>query len=111
MDTGFFTPDVEFVPTDQGHRQDERSVNQGWTRVSATVLAAVAVSGVLTFCSPPADLTSAELNVASVREARPAPRPVPISPEHLKMIENYRARHVAIPRTDADRRIHPDYDI
>ncbi len=110
METGFFTPDVEFSPTGQGHRLDERSVTQKWATIGATV-AAVAVSGVLIFCQPPADLTEAELNAAVVREARPVPRRVPISPAHLKVVEEYRARHAEIPPTDADRRIRPYYGI
>lgn len=110
MDTGFFTPDIEFSPAGQGHQPDERSVAQNWARISATV-AAVAVSGVLVFCQPPADLTKAELGAAVVRETRPVPRHVPISPAHLKVIEDYRARHVEMPLTDVDRRIRPYYGI
>lgn len=110
MDTGFFAPDVEFSPG-QGHRPDEWSATQKWMKISATVVASATVSVVLAFCQPPADLTEAELNAAVVREARPVPRRVPISPDHLKVIEDYRARHVEMPPTEADRRIRPYYGI
>ena len=109
MDSNFFTPDVEFSPAGQERRPDEQSVGR-WARISATT-AAVAVSGVLAFYHPPTDLTVIDLNPAIIHEARPTPKHVPISDVHLKAAEDYRARHVEMPPTDADRRIRPDYGI
>lgn len=105
-----FTPDIEFLPSDREHQLTERSVSRRWEKITVYA-AAVAVTGVLAFCKPPVDLTEVELHAAVVRSARPAPSHVPIRPEHLKVIEDYRARHVEMPLTDADRRIRPDYGI
>lgn len=109
MDNGFFTPDVEFSSVDQEHSPVERSVGQ-WARITATA-AAVAVSGVLAFYHPPADLTVTDLAPAAIREARAAPKHVPIGDVHLKAAGEYRARHVEVPPTDADRKIRPYYGI
>ena len=109
MDDGFFTPDVEFSLVGQEHRPEEQSVGR-WARISAAA-AAVAVSGVLAFYHPPTDLTVIDLYPAVIREARPAPKHVPISDVHLKAAEDYRARHVEMPPTDADRKIRPYYGI
>ena len=109
MDDGFFTPDVEFSSVGQEHRPVERSVDR-WARITATA-AAVAVSGVLSFYHAPADLTVTDLAPAAIREVRPAPKHVPIGDVHRKAAEDYRARHVEVPSTDADRRIRPYYGI
>lgn len=109
MDEGFFTPDVEFSFGDQELHPVERSVGR-WATITATA-AAVAVSGVLAFYHPPADLTATDLAPAVVRAARLAPKHVPIGDVHLKAAEDYRARHVEVPSTDADRRIRPYYGI
>lgn len=117
MDTSIFAPDVfttdvKFLPSDREFKLAERSVRSQWERIAATA-AAVAVSGVLAFYQPPADLTKAELTsaVSPARAARPVPRHAPIPPGYLKVIEDYRARHVEMPPTDADRRIRPYYGI
>ena len=109
MDNGFFTPDVEFSSVGQEHRPAERSVDR-WARITATA-AAVAVSGVLAFYHPPADATVTDLAPAGIREARRAPKHVPIGDVHLKAAEDYRARHLEAPPTDAERRIRPYYGI
>ncbi|MCY4660752.1 MAG: hypothetical protein OXF93_13205 [Acidobacteria bacterium] len=109
MDNGFFTPDVEFSSVGQEHRPVERSVDR-WARITAAA-ATVAVSGVLAFCYSPADLTVANLAPAAIRETRLAPKHVPIGEAHLKAAKDYRARHVEVPSTDADRRIRPYYGI
>ena len=109
MDDGFFTPDVEFSSVDQEHHPVERSVGR-WARITATA-AAVAVSGVLAFYYPPADLTVIDLAPATIGAARPVPKHAPIGDVHLKAAEDYRARHVKVPPTDADRRIRPYYGV
>ena len=55
-------------------------------------------------------LSGAE-NPADARETRPTPRYVPMTKAHRRAAERFRATHVDVPPTDADRRIRPDYDI
>ena len=111
--SSFFTSDVEFSLDDQNcrRRPTERSAGR-WVGISAAAAAAVvAVSGVLMFHHPPTDLTALDLNPAIIRDVRATPKHVPISDVHLNAAEEYRARHVELSPTDADRRIRPDYGI
>ena len=109
--SSFFTPDVEFSLDGQNRRRrpSERSAGR-WVGISAAA-AVVAVSGVLAFYHPPTDLTAVDLNPTIIREVRPTPKHVPIRDVHLKAAEDYRARHVEMTPTDADRKIRPDYGI
>ena len=109
MNSDFFAPEVEFSV---GLRKLPVSPAQRWHwgRLGATA-AAAAISGMLAFNPPPADLTKLDIRPAVVQGAYRAPAYVPIPELHRKAAERFAAQFEYVPPTDADRTISPDYGL
>ncbi len=110
----FYKSDVEFINIDAlAPAQQPEHSTQRWLQAKASVMmAAVALTGLLTFYPSPASLTDLNVDpVAVTNAARSIPKHVPISDADRRAAAWLQESFTEVPPTVADRKISPDYGL